>query len=74
MEKEIVINTYPEVFSNLQDYALMKYDKLPPFEYVIIFKPTKGFEILELYYEDAVSLMLEMGVDIYENYDDMMNS
>ncbi len=72
MRKELIQQEYPEIYHNPHDYGLLRTaDNSSSF--VIIFKRNRTMLVLEVYYTDTVSFLLEHGVDIYDNYNDMLS-
>ena len=72
MRKEVIQQEYPEIYNNPQDYGLLR-NANDPSSFMIIFKRNRAMVVLEVYYTDTVSFLLEQGVDIYDNYNDMLS-
>jgi|GEM_PF-3727673 len=71
MRKELIQQEYPELYNNPQDYGLLKNDN-DPSSFMIISKRDRAMVVLEKYYTETVSFLLEYGVNIYDNYSDML--
>jgi len=72
MRKELIQQEYPEIYNNPHDYGLLQIAD-DSSSFVIIFKRNRAMVVLEVYYTDTVSFLLEQGVDIYDNYNDMLS-
>jgi hypothetical protein len=69
MDREYLLKEHADIFEHLDEYALVKtiYNNKPDF--IIIYKATMGFVLIEEYSEDVKKIMIEMGVEIADSKD-----
>jgi hypothetical protein len=60
---------FPEILSSLKDYALIKNNSGLP--YTIFDVTNQAFVLVEIHYDDLVSLMLQRGVKVANNLNEV---